>query len=601
MPSNTAFPGFNANNCQPLFYGVDGSTGCTLTRADIRPFTKDDFAAQDMKEVGMDRIIAGTKEARMVGVPQRSLMDLMLSRHAPVRSGSPGPDQSIIAPYRLVPRRSIVNINYFLVSAGSATAPNDPANPFPSTLPATSWYLTVQVSTGGFGSAIKNIEKYFLPGMFCYVETTARHVGAAWQTYVGGGNIDSSVGPIPFRVVAAVGKAGDPDTAYLVVAPSDFQSYEASPAAWATYRADTNGSPSPAAKTAATQVAKGTLLLGVNSVSDKEAWCYQQPALNNLGLIEYWRQTYRWTHQYNDEYLKALAAPLTSEFFKKFRTLPIAEQRRQQEALMQNWYFNTVFYGQPISDKQTLATWTQLPTVDDITNPGCPLEYKSNTLGIRTQLGQCGKILDNNGAALNMDTFFELNYGLKRERSNDGTDVSVIDWMTDRFTKGKIRDLMVKYYKAKYGVDSVQINMQLGQKLVDSMTKRMVFEYDVYDLPDQGVSFSVFTDTYFDDRIAASASLGAASGTKNRARVMWAIDWSDVLIGVLGSRSVTRQTNLADDLYNCVIAPNVNHYKLNSRTIEVQVGNANRHLVYENFADACPSVTVAGCSVTTPG
>lgn len=598
MASQTSFPGFNATNCVPLFFGVDGSTGCSLTRADIRPFTKDDFAAQDMKEVGMDRIIAGTKEARMIGVPQRSLMDLLLSRHAPIRSGSPGPDQSIIAPYRLVPRRSIVNINYFLVTAGSATAPVDPATPFPTALPATAWYLTVKISTGGFGSAVKNVEKYFLPGMYLFVETTARHVGSAWQTYVGGPNIDSSVGPIQFRVVAAAGKSGDADTAYVIVAPTDFQSYEASVSSWAAYKANSTGSPSPQAKSDAVAVTKGTMILGVNSVSNKEAWCYQPPALNNLGLIEYWRQTYRWTHQYNDEYLKALEAPLTSEFFKKFRTLPIAEQRRQQEALMQNWYYNTVFYGTRISDNQTLASWTSLPTVDDITNPGCALEYKSNTLGIRTQLGECGKILDLNGGALNMDTLFELNYTLKRERGNDGTDVSTIDWMCDRFTKGKIRDLMVRFYKAKYGVDSLQMNMQLGQKLVDTVTKRTVFEYDIYDLPDQGVSFSVFTDMYFDDRIAASSALGASSGTKNRARAFWAIDWSDILIGVLGNRSVTRQTNQADNLYNCVIDPNINHYRLNSRTIEVQVGNANRHLVVENFADACPTVTVANCAVT---
>lgn len=597
MASNVSFPGFNTSNCSPLFFGVDGSTGCTLTRADIRPFTKDDFAAQDMKEVGMDRIIANTKEARMAGVPQRSLMDLLLSRHTPIRSASPGPDQSVIAPYRLVPRRTVINLNYFLVTAGSATAPVDPATAFPANLPATAWYLTVKISTGGFGSAVKNIEKYFLPGLYVYVESTARHVGAAWQSYVGGGNIDSSVGPIGFRVVAAVGKSGDADTAYLVVAPVDFQSYEVSPAAWTTALANTTGSPSPQARIHATQVAKGTLLIGVNSVSDREAWCYQPPALNNLGLIEYWRQTYRWTHQYNDEYLKALSAPLTSDFFKKFRTLPIAEQRRQQEALIQNWYYNTVFYGTRISDLQAISTWNQLPTVEDITNPGCALEYKSNTLGIRTQLGECGKIYDNNGAALSLDTFFELNYNLKRERGNDGSEISMIDWMCDRFTKSKMRDAMIRYYKAKYGVD-VQINMQLGQKLVDSVTNRLVFEYDKFDLPDQGLSFSLFTDTYFDDRIAASQSLGASSGTKNRARSLWAIDWSDINIGVLANRSVTRTTNKADDIYSCVIDPNINHYKLNSRTIEVQVGNVNRHAVYENFADACPSVTVPVCAPT---
>lgn len=599
MAVNTTFPGFNADNCTPLFFGVDGSTGCTLTRADIRPFSKSDFSDQGFKEVGMDRIIAQTKEARIAGVQQRALCDLLLSRHVAIKDNvAAGPDQSIIAPYRLVPRRTVVNINYFLVSAGSATAPADPATPFPGSLPATAWYLTVAPSTGGYGSNISDVDKYFLPGSYCYVETTVRHVGTAWQTYVGASNIDASVGPVQFRVVAAVAKSGDSKVAYVVVAPTEFQSYEATLAAWNTAKADSSGSPSLEAKTDMVEVAKGTLLLGVNSVSNYEPWSGQQPSINNLGLIEYWRQTYRWTHQYNDEYLKALQAPLTSDFFKKFRTLPIAEQRRQQEALMQKWYLNTVFYGQRISDKQAISTWTQLPTVEDLTNPGCTLEYKSNTLGLRTQLGECGKVLDLNGGALNFDTIAEICYTLKRERGNDGTDISVIDTMTDRFTKSKVRDIMIRYYKAKYGVDQLNINMQLGQKIVDSVTNRFVFEYDKYDLPDQGVSFSVFTDTYFDDRLGASASLGASAGTKNRARSLWMVDWSDFQIAVLKSRSVTRQTNLADNLYNTVIDANVNHYKLNSRTIECRVGNVNRHTVIENFADACPTITVSMCLPT---
>jgi hypothetical protein len=596
MSSNVAFPGFNADNCTPLFFGVDGSTGCTLTRADIRPFTKSDFSAQEFKEVGMDRIIAQTKEARLMGARQRSLMDLLISRHVPMKSASPGPNQSVIAPYRLVPRRSQVNISYFLVSAGTATQPADPISgqSWPSTLPATTWYLTVNASTGGFGSAITSIEKYFLPGMYLYVESTNRYAGAAWKSYVTAGNYDAALGPVAYRVVSAVGKSGSTTVCYVAVAPVDFQSYEATASAWTAYVADTSGSPSPQALAHKVRVEIGTLMLGLNSVSDKEAWCYQQPAVNNLGLIEYWRQTYRWTHQYNDEYLKALEAPATSEFFKKFRTLPIAEQRRQQEALMQLWYYNTIFYGQRISNLQAVSTWTSLPTVDDITNPGCTLEYKSNTLGIRTQLGECSKITDRAGVALNADTIMELVYSLKRERENDGSSITVIDSFTDRFTKGKIRDLMIKYYKARSSAD-INIMMQPNQKIVDTVSKRFVFEYDIYDLPDQGVQWAVFTDQYFDDRIGASATLNS---TKNRARSLWFIDWSDINIGVLGSRSVTRQTNVADNIYNCVIDPNINHYKLNSRTIEVQVGNVNRHAIIENFPDSCPTVTVPGCEIS---
>lgn len=597
--SVASYPGFPADNFTPLFFQVDGSTGCTLTRAQIRPFTKDDFAAQGLKEVGMDKTIAQMKEARMAGVQQKGLTDLLLSRHVKVNEGAVQSNGSIIAPFTLLPRRNVVNINYWLVTAGSATQPADPASAWASTLPATVYYLTVKVSTTGYGTQITNLDRYFLPGMYVFVESTARHVGSDWQTYVGGGNIDSSVS-LQFRVIGAVMKSGSSDTAYVAVAPTEFQSLETSSSAWTTYKANTTPDSdgiTPQQKASRSFVTKGTLLILANSVSDYESWCYQPPSINDKTLVEYWKQTIRWTHQYNDEYLKALTAPLTSEFYKKFRTLPIAEQRRQQEALMEKAFYNTVFYGDAISDKQTLATWTDLPTVDDLTNPGCSLEYKSNTIGIRNQLSEASKVIDNNGGALNLDTLFEIFYTLKRERGNDGTDISMIDTMTDRFTKAKIRELMIRYYKAKFSMD-VMVNMQPNQKVVDSVSGRTVFEYDKYDLPDQGVSFSVFTDTYFDDRLGASQSLGASSGTKNRARSLHIIDWSDIQIGLHGTRSVKRQTNVADNLYNCTITQNVNHYMLNSKTIEVRVGNPNRHTIIENFSDACPTVTYSNCTPT---
>lgn len=594
MALNT-YPGFPANNYDPLFFQVDGSVGCTLTRAQIRPFTKSDFSDQGVKEVGMDRTIANAKEARMAGVRANYLTDLLLSRQVALRTGAGTTNGSIVAPYTLLPRKNQVNIGHWLVTAGSATEPVDPASAFPTTLPATAYYLTVTASSGGFGTAVKNIDKYFMPGMYLFAESTARYSGSAWQTYVGS-DLDSIV-RVQFRVVSAVMKSGSETVAYVVVAPTEYQSYESSPSAWATLIANTSGSPSPQAQTDYTKITKGSLFVLANSVSDYESWCYQPPAINNRTLIEYWQQTTRWTHQYNDEYLKALQAPLTSEFFKKFRTLPIVEQRRQQEALMEKAFYNTVFYGQRLSDKQTIATYTDLPTVEDLTNPGCSLEYKANTIGIRQQLGENSRVVDYNGAALNLDTFFEQVYTLKRVRGNDGSSIDTVDIMTDRFTKSKLRDAMIRYYKAKYGTD-VTIFLQQGQKLVDSVTNRLVFEYDKFDLPDQGVSIAVYHNDYFDDNIGAAQSLGAISGTKNNARRLWAIDWSDIEIGIHGTRSVKRQTNVADNLYNCTITQNVNHYMLNSKKFEVRVGDSNRHLVLENFSDACPSVTVSMCNPT---
>ena len=94
----------NASNCTPRFISVSDSTGCSLTRASIRAFTKQDMEDQQTKEVGMDRIIAQTKEARMVGVPERTLTDLLLSRHANLGGGNGGNQGSVIAPFTLVPQ-----------------------------------------------------------------------------------------------------------------------------------------------------------------------------------------------------------------------------------------------------------------------------------------------------------------------------------------------------------------------------------------------------------------------------------------------------------------------------------------------------------------
>ena len=116
----------NASNCNPRFISVSDSTGCSLTRASIRAFTKQDMEDQQTKEVGMDRIIAQTKEARMVGVPERTLTDLLLSRHANL-GGNGGNQGSVIAPFTLVPQQNVVNANYFNIVKTSCD-PNDLTN-----------------------------------------------------------------------------------------------------------------------------------------------------------------------------------------------------------------------------------------------------------------------------------------------------------------------------------------------------------------------------------------------------------------------------------------------------------------------------------------
>ncbi len=70
-----AFP----TNCNPRIISVDASTGCTLTRASIRGMTPQDFENQQFREVGMDKIITRSKEAKIAGVPENTLETLLMS------------------------------------------------------------------------------------------------------------------------------------------------------------------------------------------------------------------------------------------------------------------------------------------------------------------------------------------------------------------------------------------------------------------------------------------------------------------------------------------------------------------------------------------
>ena len=634
---STAQDNANVYNCSPRHILVDESKGCTLTRAHITAFKRSDFEAQAAKEVGMDRIIAQTAEARLAGMHEKSLYDLLLSKHVALGEKSGGGSQSVIAPFTLVPRRNTLNFNYFqleasdrAVSSGALTGFTSVADIKPGIahatygwIPSSAFVITVNGGSDGSQSSdatvsanalthtkfnknqVQDLAKYFHPGAYLTVMTNGRQLGGGNDTNTTAAGAD--IAYVQYKVYAAEdGTAsgtgsGNTEKARLVVAPSKYASSSASDPIETSSSGDWAQATATNKADAGYNIAKGTGMIMGNSVSDYEKWCHQGPAVNDLTLVEYWQQTQRWTHQYNDEYLKALQAPLTSEYFKKFRQLPLAQQRKQQEAYQQNAFMNTVFYGDRINDNQKVETYTSLPTVVDPNNDaGCStaptIEYKSNTLGIRTQLAECSRTWDNQGNALNLDVLFETCYMIKRERENSGGTVDTIDAMTDRFTAAKIRDLMTKYYKSKYSAD-LTLFMQPKQQI--TFNGQVVFEYNKYDLPDQGVSLAVFTDTFFDDKIGASLGLNdGVSTNKNQARQLWLIDWSDIAINVLKTASVKRQTNTADDIYNCVIQPNVSHYQLNSKTFEVRVGNTNRHAMVENFSDASPSVTVTGADVT---
>lgn len=544
------------DNCTPRLITVDNSCGCTLTRASIQAMTPDVFEAQGFTEVGMDRIIGQTREARMTGVVERSLTDLLLSRTVPIKTQALTQDRSIIAPFIMIPQRSVVNANWFNLVAGQADA-----NAGTGTIPASAWDLTVENEASEFASTNVNLEKYFLPGRYIAVmyKNTLTNVSYTVQ----------------FQVLSATAVTTQQCT--LVVQPP----YTA--AGWAALNA---------AQQAVYQPTHGVIIPLSNSVSNYESWCYNDPSENTLKLLVYWLQTIRETFCYNDEYVKALTAPLTSEFFKKFRTLELAKQRKRQSQLAERAYWNTIFYGQKINEMQATTTYTSLPQVVDPANPSCLLEYKANTEGWYTQLGNCNRVIDNQNAPLDMDVLKSLLYSLKRNRETDSGNIDRIDAMTDRFLADAILTIMIQYYQMKYGMQYTRF-FQAGQAI--KFDNQILWNYNVYDFPDEGLQLCVIVDSYFDDRLAVFNAANAGADA-SRGRELWLLDWSDVKIGLAGTASATRQTNVADNLYNCIITPNVNHYQLSSKTVCAMIEAPNRHAIIGNISSLCPTMTATPCT-----
>lgn len=552
------------SNCNPRFINVDASTGCTLTRANIIGMTPQTFANQGYGEVYMDRIIARAQEARLAGVIENTLESLLLSRVSNVKGeitrSNIGKNESVILPYIYRRQRRNINSNYWTITAGAATPGAGQGGLHPG-----AWDITVTNTASPFSTALVQLQQYFLVGkrvLIEYINTTTQVAYAVQMDILNVVNAD----------------AGGVSKAKVTLAPN----YTPNGFLAAT-----------AAIQATFQPTAGNAIVLANTVSDYESWCYQDTAENPMKLLTYWLQTTRETHEYSDEYLLALNAALTSNYFKDFRELPLAEQKRIQHVKYLRDWMNSVFYGQQINENQTVETYAQLPTVVDPLNTSCVLEYKANALGFKTQLQNCLRYLDHQGNPLSLDNIAQVGYGLKRAREADGGSVDTIDVFTDRFTAGLILQIMTTFYKAKYGVQTERF-YQPNEKL--TFEGQTMLQYNKYELPSDlgGYNLAVFTHPYFDDKLAAFTPAQA-----NRARTLWAIDWSDVEIGIAATNSANRQTNIADNLYNCVIKPNMHHFQLNSTTWTPIIEDPARHYIVDNFGPQCPTLTVAGCSVNS--
>lgn len=559
------------NNCTPRAISVTPSSGCDLGAASMIALTPALFEAQGYNEVGMDKLIDSATEARAAGYVESTLEKLLLGAIAPIGKGALQKvnvrgSESVIAPYIYQRRKRNINSNYFVMTAGSATSGAGAGGIHPG-----SWNLTVKVHTGAYSSPLTSIERFFPIGTTVLVEHTNATTKAAYSAQ--------------FKITNSINGGSSPERATLTLEPN----YSSS--GWASLTASDKLPWQPAGTAMVLNLA--------NNISDYESWCKNQAVTNPNELLVFWMQTMRFTDEYSDNYMRALKDALASSYFKTFLQLPLAEQKRQKYAEFMKQVMNSVFYGQRVNENQTPNNYALLPQVVDNANPSCILEYKAGMLGLKQQLIDCGRYLDHSTNPLNVDNMAVLGYDMKRAREASGGKITSIGGMTNRFTAGQIYDMFVTFYTSK----GMNVHANIQQNVPLKFDNQQELLYNSYQLPPEigGYNLNIFTDQYFDDKLAASgmASYGTTdTDLISRNRSIWLIDWSDFTWGIIENNSRMTKTNVLDDLYNCQISINSHQYELRSIKSTAILADPSRSYLIDNFSGGCPTpLTVTGCTV----
>lgn len=570
MPDATFF-----DQCGPVLMDVDNYP--SLTKASINGITPkwiEDRAADGYLEAAFlyrQALMGGVS-----GVRESNLVDLLLSRAKGSKQGvhlteqSVGKSKSFFLPYILREKEDVINAYAFVITAGQAN-PNAGNTVDGIKYHPGSWEVTVGNSDGlSFGpndhaarykSDIKELQRFFLTGEHVVVLNLSG-AGAAQE---------------PFFVIENAVRVSE-TSAKVYIRPLVTE------AGWTAWTAGQKAVYQPIA---------GVVQIGANSVSDYESWCQNQPVDMSRRLQAYWFGTSRFTRTWDDEFEKFLSYIFDGKvniYLEKFKTLPATEQNKRMYQLYLRKWMTSVFWGQPISEHQTVETYQQLPQVKD-PRTGTFIHYKSNAIGLYGQLQACQRVIDNAGQPLNFNVIEEQLYALKRYReARTGGTVEDIDVMVDRYTANRIHSLMGQYYQKKYGVTWQQ---HFGPSdPIKYGENRTLWYRRSYEFDEIGAVLHVIQEPWMTDFRSHFPV-----GIRSRANFMWFIDWSDFTLGIAETakrRSKTPDLETDPD-FKCVIKANYTHYDMESTTWTAMIGDESSHLVYTNFSDACPTYTATVC------
>jgi len=559
-------------NCQPRIIDVSNSCDGSLSKANMRGLTPGEV--ENLADLGYMEAAFLYRQmtmGRLAGVREDPLLDLLMSRVKGVGGergkSSLGPNKSFFLPYFLREQEDVVNANAFTIVSGAAAAGGHPGA---RTIRVrnSGWNVGTANTPPGYVTDVQKLNRYFLEGEAVVILNTGAGTAAQAPVMKVVKSVDVTAGGIP--------------EAEVTLEPY----YTAS--GWTN---DVVGTPIEDLH----QPTEGVVMIGTNTVSDYESWCHNQPVDLSKRIKVYWPQTSRFTRCWDDEYEKYLERIFSGQvnpYIEKFKELKVTEQNKRMQALYQKKWRNSMFYGVPIDENQTEELYRNLPHVVD-PRTGTFLEYKAQCKGIRTQVAECGRVLDYQGAALNFNFLEEQLYQLKRHREVDGGTVEEIDVMTDRGTANRIKGLMSRYYQLKYGTSA---HSHFGPSDPIKFEDQVLWHRQSYDFDEAHVRLNVLVENSMSDHKIHF------NGTSNptRGNNLWFLDWSDIEIGVseVSSRRSNTPDLQTDPDFKCIIKANITHYDMESVTATPIVGDETRHLIIENFSDDCPDYDVQTCEPT---
>lgn len=347
----------------------------------------------------------------------------------------------------------------------------------------------------------------------------------------------------------------------------------------------------------------GYLRRGANNVSDYEQECQEQPAYLNKKLVPFWIQTGRWSmckSSKYDQYRKLVLE--NNPLFREFGDVDDIEKNRQLANDWQRRWTNQFFFAKPLAN-QTMADYDEL---EDITSfdagdlgfgvdGGICVGKRAEATGVLEQLAECGRVVDLQGAQLNLPALFRAFYDIIRVRDSQGNKNRVIDVFTDTQTAEILNQAMLAYYIEK-SQDTVRITVPAGDF---QMAKKAEFGFLYRSYPlfwPQGVTMNVLTHWAFDDEL----DVAEVAGIQDTARMLWVLDFTGIYPGIVASNRVVHNTGDLRRLaeinsdFSCVMKVHTRQQTLYSVTWAVVVECPAGNLVIENFASDVPSIEDTG-------